>query len=187
MPGDAEPSMPQWSPLPDAFLGIYYIETRADLHRTAEFIALEESAGSWSGGGTATALYARSLGRVHDVREIAPGCGYAAIAYPAGNLPERGSPFAAIWLYLLAGPLFERPFADVIRLADVVLPDGILTAFRGLGSAFPGRARCCASPQGSCCSAGSSSPAPGSPPMRWRRGAKPPRAAGCILSKMMRR
>src|SRR2546422_3844025 len=131
MPGDAEPSIPQWSPLPDAFLGIYYIETRANLHRTAEFIALEESAGSWSGGGTATALYARSLGRVHDVREIAPGRGYAAIAYPAGNLPERGSPFAAIWLYLLAGPLFERPFADVIRLADVVLPDGILTAFRG--------------------------------------------------------
>src|SRR5256712_3451173 len=131
MPGDTEPSIPQWSPLPDAFLGIYYIETRADLHRTAEFIALEESAGSWSGGGTATALYARSLGRVHDVREIAPGCGYAAIAYPAGNLPERGSPFAAIWLYLLAGPLFERPFAEVIRLADVVLPDGILAAFRG--------------------------------------------------------
>src|SRR3989442_656207 len=130
-PGDAEPSIPQWSPLPDAFLGIYYIETRANLHRTAEFIALEESAGSWSGGGTATALYARSLGRVHDVREIAPGRGYAAIAYPAGNLPERGSPFAAIWLYLLAGPLFERPFADVIRLADVVLPHGILAAFRG--------------------------------------------------------
>src|SRR2546428_13781104 len=45
MPGDAEPSIPQWSPLPDAFLGIYYIETRANRHRTPQFIALEESAG----------------------------------------------------------------------------------------------------------------------------------------------
>src|SRR5881396_2044344 len=77
-----------WSPVPDAFLGIYYLETRDNLHRTAEFIALEESAGSWSGGSAATPLYARSLGRVHDVRELSPGRGYAAIAYPASNLPE---------------------------------------------------------------------------------------------------
>ena len=131
MPDHVEPDVPQWSPVPDAFLGIYYLETRDNLHRTAEFIALEESAGSWSGGSAATPLYARSLGRVHDVHELSPGRGYAAIAYPVSNLPERGSPFAAIWLYLLAGPLFERPFADVIRLADVVLPDSLLAAFHG--------------------------------------------------------
>lgn len=131
MPGHRDLDVPHWNPPSDAFLGIYYLETRDHLHKTAEFIALEESAGSWSGGGTATGLYARMLGRVHDVREIAPGRGFAAIAYPTANLPERGSPFAAIWLYLLAGPLFERPFAEVIRLADVVLPDGLLASFRG--------------------------------------------------------
>src|SRR3989442_296795 len=131
MPDHVEPDVPQWSPVPDAFLGIYYLETRDNLHRTAEFIALEESAGSGAGGRGAPPLYARSLGRVHDVPELSPGRGYAAIASPVSNLPERGSPFAAIWLYLLAGPLFERPFADVIRLADVVLPDSLLAAFHG--------------------------------------------------------
>lgn len=129
MPGDA--AVPQWTPLPDAFLGVYYIEARDNLLKTAEFIALEESAGSWSGGGAPTALYGRSVARVHDVREIHPGAGYAAIAFPSANLPEHGSPFPAIWLYLSAGPLFERPFADVIRLADIILPDDVLGAFGG--------------------------------------------------------
>jgi ribulose 1,5-bisphosphate carboxylase large subunit-like protein len=71
------------------------------------------------------------VARVHDVRELRPGVGHAAIAFSTANLPERGSPFAAVWLYLSAGPLFERPFADVIRLADVLLPDELLRAFRG--------------------------------------------------------
>jgi len=123
--------VPQWTPLPDAFLGVYYIETSGNLHKTAQFIALEESAGAWSGGGAPTALYRRSVARVHDVREIRPGAGYAAIAFPSANLPDRGSAFAAIWLYLSAGPLFERPFADVIRLADVILPDDVLRSFAG--------------------------------------------------------
>src|SRR5438093_12132631 len=70
MPDHVEPDVPQWSPVPDAFLGIYSLGTRDNLHRTAEFIALEESAGSWSGGSAATPLYARSLGRVHDVRQL---------------------------------------------------------------------------------------------------------------------
>lgn len=135
-PRPAEP--PPWSAPPDAFLGVYYIETRGDLRQTAEFIALEESAGSWSGGGTPTAQYGRSLGRVHDTWEISAGRGYAAIAYPTANLPERGSPFPAIWLYLLAGPLFERPFAEVIRLADVILPEELLLSFRGPRFGIPG-------------------------------------------------
>ena len=138
MHGDAHPSaladpadLPQWTAPPDAFLGVYYIETRENLHQTAEFIALEESAGAWSGGGEATGRYRRSVARVVDVRELRPGAGYAAIAFPTANLPERGSPFPAVWLYLSAGPLFERPFADVVRLADVLLPDELLRAFRG--------------------------------------------------------
>jgi ribulose 1,5-bisphosphate carboxylase large subunit-like protein len=68
---------------------------------------------------------------VVDVYETAPDEGYAAIAFPTSSLPARGSPFPAIWLYLTAGPLFERPFADVIRLADIVLPEDLLAAFRG--------------------------------------------------------
>lgn len=123
--------LPRWRPPSNTFLGVYYIETANDLRRTAEFIALEESAGSWSGEGAPTALYARSVASVHDVHEIAPGKGYAAIAFPTANLPGRGSPFTAIWLYLTAGPLFERPFADTVRLADVVLPEEVLGAFRG--------------------------------------------------------
>src|SRR3989441_6621811 len=138
MPGDDRPSalpdpadLPQLTAPPDAFLGVYYIETRENLHQTAEFIALEESAGAWSGGGEPTGRYRRSVARVLHVRELRPGAGYAAIAFPTANLPERGSPFAAVWLYLTAGPLFERPFADVVRLADVLLPDELLRAFRG--------------------------------------------------------
>ncbi len=123
--------MKQWSPPRDTFLGTYYIESTGDLRRTAEFIAREESAGSWSGEGGPTALYARSLAFVHDVHEIAPGRGYAAIAFPTGNLPDRGSLFPAIWLYLTAGPLFERPFAETVRLADVVLPAEVQGTFRG--------------------------------------------------------
>lgn len=129
--GSAETGPPQWRPLRNAFLGVYYIETTNDLHRTAEFIALEESAGSWSGEGSPTELYARSVASVHDVHEIGPGRGYAAVAFPTANLPGRGSLFTAIWLYLTAGPLFERPFADIVRLADVVLPEEVLVAFRG--------------------------------------------------------
>lgn len=129
--GESEFPVPRWPALRDVLLGVYYIETATDLHGTAEFIALEESAGSWSGGGAPTDLYARSVAAVHDVREIVPGKGYAAIAFPTANLPSRGSLFAAIWLYLTAGPLFERPFADIVRLADVVLPEEVLAAFRG--------------------------------------------------------
>ncbi len=129
--GQAETALPQWRPPSNAFLGVYYIETTNDLPRIAEFIALEESAGSWSGEGVPTELYARSVAFVHDVYEIAPGKGYAAIAFPTSNLPSKGSLFPALWLYLTAGPLFERPFADLVRLADVVLPDEVLTAFRG--------------------------------------------------------
>ena len=138
MHGDARPSalpdpadLPQWTAPPDAFLGVYYIETRENLHQTAEFIALEESAGAWSGGGEPTGRYRRSVARVVDIRELRPGAGYAAIAFPTANLPERGSPFPAVWLYLSAGPLFERPFADVVRLADVLLPEELLRTFRG--------------------------------------------------------
>jgi len=123
--------VPRWLPPSGAFLGVYYIETTDSLERVAEFIALEESAGAWCGGGTPTDLYAGSVARVHDVRQVAAGKGYAAIAFPTANLPERGSPFPAIWLYLTAGPLFERPFADVVRLADVYLPEELLCAFRG--------------------------------------------------------
>ena len=122
---------PQWRPPPDAFLGVYYIETSNELPRIAEFIALEESAGSWSGEGSPTELYARSVAVVHDVHIMAPGEGYAAIAFPTANLPGKGSLFPALWLYLTAGPLFERPFADIVRLADVVLPDEVLAEFRG--------------------------------------------------------
>lgn len=129
---------PQWRPLSNAFLGVYYIETTNDLRRTAEFIALEESAGSWSGEGSPTELYARSVASVHDVCELAPGKGYAAVAFPTANLPDRGSLFTAIWLYLTAGPLFERPFADIVRLADVVLPEEVLSAFRGPRVGIPG-------------------------------------------------
>ena len=127
----AETELPQWRPPGNAFLGVYYIETTNDLQRTAEFIAREESAGSWSGEGSPTELYARSVASVHDVHAIVPGRGYAAIAFPTANLPSRGSLFTAIWLYLTAGPLFERPFADRVRLADVVLPEEVLVAFRG--------------------------------------------------------
>lgn len=126
-----EADVPQWRPPAGTFLGVYYIATAGSLERTAEFIALEESAGAWSGEGAPTALYARSVARVHDVRQVGPGTGYAAIAFPTANLPDRGSPFPAIWLYLTAGPLFERPFAEVVRLADVILPDELLRAFRG--------------------------------------------------------
>lgn len=126
-----EEGIPQWRPPAGTFLGVYYLETTGSLERTAEFIALEESAGSWSGEGAPTALYARSVARVHDLRRVASGRGYAAIAFPTANLPDRGSPFPAIWLYLTAGPLFERPFADVVRLVDVILPDELLSAFRG--------------------------------------------------------
>ncbi len=122
---------PSWRPPRGTFLGVYYLQTSGGLQRTADFIALEESAGAWSGGGTATELYRRSLASVLDVHETAPDRGYAAIAFSTANLPVRGSPFPAIWLYLTAGPLFERPFADIIRLADVVLPDDLLAAFRG--------------------------------------------------------
>ena len=113
------------------FLGVYDIETTGDLRQTAEFIAREESAGSWSGDGPPTERYARSVAWVHTVQETGPGRGSAAIAFPTANLPERGSLFPAIWLYLTAGPLFERPFAEVVRLADVVLPEEILATFRG--------------------------------------------------------
>ncbi len=130
--------LPPWRPPRGAFLGVYYIETRGDLRRTAEFIALEESAGSWSGGGRPTELYARSVASLVDLREIEPGRGYAAIAFPTANLPARGSPFPAIWLYLTAGPLFERPFAEVVRLADVVLPEEVLAAFHGPRFGIPG-------------------------------------------------
>jgi ribulose 1,5-bisphosphate carboxylase large subunit-like protein len=128
---DGAPAWPPWSPPRGTFLGIYDIETRTGLQRTAEFIALEESAGGWSGGGAATERYQRSLASVLAVHEIAPDRGYAAIAFPTANLPERGSVFPAIWLYLTAGPLFERPFADVIRLADVLLPEEVLATFGG--------------------------------------------------------
>ena len=126
-----ETELPQWRPPSGSFLGVYYIETPNDLARTAEFIAREESAGSWSGEGSPPELYARSVASVHDVLEIAPGQGFAAVAFPTSNLPDRGSLFTAIWLYLTAGPLFERPFADVVRLADVALPEDVLRAFRG--------------------------------------------------------
>lgn len=129
--GSEETKPPQWRPASDAFLGVYYIKTTGDLRQTAEFIALEESAGSWSGEGAPTDLYARCVASVFDVHQIAPGRGYAAITFPTANLPTRGSLFPAIWLYLTAGPLFERPFADIVRLADVVLPADILAAFRG--------------------------------------------------------
>lgn len=121
----------QRHPPAGTFLGVYYIETTGDLRRTAEFIALEESAGAWSGPGPPTERYARSVAFVHDVRETEPGKGYAAVAFPTANLPDRGSSFPAIWLYLTAGPLFERPFADLVRLADVVLPAEVLAGFRG--------------------------------------------------------
>jgi len=130
--------MKQWHPPRDAFLGVYYIESTDDLRRTAEFIAREESAGSWSGEGAPTELYARSVAWVHDVHEIASGKGYAAVAFPTANLPDRGSLFPALWLYLTAGPLFERPFADMVRLADVVLPEEVLAAFRGPRFGIPG-------------------------------------------------
>lgn len=120
-----------WHPPQGTVLGVYYIETTGDLAQTAEFIAREESAGSWVGKGSPTESYARAVARVHAVQENAPGRGHAAIAFPTVNLPDRGSLFPAIWLHLTAGPLFERPFADVIRLTDVVLPDEVLAAFRG--------------------------------------------------------
>jgi len=89
MQGDARPfgpadpaDLPQWTAPPDAFLGVYYIETRENLHQTAEFIALEESAGAWSGGGAPTGRYKRSVARVVEVRELRPGAGHAAIAFP---------------------------------------------------------------------------------------------------------
>jgi ribulose 1,5-bisphosphate carboxylase large subunit-like protein len=123
--------VPQRHPPRDAFLGVYYIETSNEVPRIAEFIALEESAGSWSGEGSSTELYARSVAVVHDVHIMAPGKGYAAIAFPTANLPGKGSLFPALWLYLTAGPLFERPFADIVRLADVVLPEEVLAGFRG--------------------------------------------------------
>lgn len=122
---------PSWPPLGDALMGVYYIETGGELKQTADFIAREESAGGWSGSGPPTPLYERSVASVHDVVETAPGRGYAAIAFPTANLPARGSRFAAMWLYLTAGPLFERPFADVVRLADVVIPDDVLASFHG--------------------------------------------------------
>lgn len=127
-----------WQPPRGTWLGVYYIETPDDLRRTAEFIAREESAGGWSGTGSPTARYARSVASVHDVQEIEPGVGYAAVAFPSENLPDRGSLFPPLWLYLTAGPLFERPFAAVIRLADVVLPQEILRAFRGPRFGLPG-------------------------------------------------
>jgi len=124
---------PRWSVEAPAgtFVGVYYIRTRDSLRRTAEFIASEESAGPWAGGPSPTDLYRRSLASVLEFHELAPGEGYAAIAFPSHNLPDRGSPFAAIWLYLTAGPLFERPFAEIVRLVDVDFPDQILRAFRG--------------------------------------------------------
>jgi len=134
---------PSWPPLNAALLGVYYIETGDDLRRTAEFIAREESAGGWSGSGPPTPLYTRSVASVHDVVELAPGRGYAAIAFPTANLPAQGSPFAALWLYLTAGPLFERPFAEIVRLADVVLPDEVLAAFRGPRLGIAGTRRLC--------------------------------------------
>src|SRR5438876_11942178 len=106
MPDHVEPDVPQWSPVPDAFLGIYYLETRDNLHRTAEFIALEESAGSWAGGSATTPLYLLSLGRVSVVSEMSPALSYAASAYLAYKMPERVSLFSAFWLHLLAVPFF---------------------------------------------------------------------------------
>jgi len=137
---------PSWPPLRAALIGVYYIETGGDLRQTAEFIAREESAGGWSGSGPPTPLYERSVASVHDVVEIAPGRGYAAIAFPTANLPAQGSPFAALWLYLTAGPLFERPFADVVRLADVVIPDDVLAAFHGPQWGIAGTRRHCGLP-----------------------------------------
>ncbi len=134
---------PSWPPLTDTLLGVYYIETAGDLRGTAEFIAREESAGGWSGPGTPTPLYTRSVASVYDVVELVPGRGYAAIAFPTANLPAQGSTFAAIWLYLTAGPLFERPFAAVVRLADVVLPDDVLAAFHGPRLGIAGTRRLC--------------------------------------------
>jgi ribulose 1,5-bisphosphate carboxylase large subunit-like protein len=137
---------PSWPPLSAALIGVYYIETGGKVQQTADFIALEESAGGWVGAGPPTPLYARSVASVHDVVEIAPGRGYAAIAFPTANLPARGSPFAALWLYLTAGPLFERPFADVVRLVDVVIPDEVLAAFRGPRWGIAGTRRRCGLP-----------------------------------------
>src|SRR5437879_7102094 len=101
MPDHVEPDVPQWSPVPDAFLGIYYLETRDNLHRTAEFIALEESAGSWSGGSAATPRIADRLGLGLVWHRSLPAGGSAASPPSWRILPERAPPSPATWLYRL--------------------------------------------------------------------------------------
>src|SRR3970282_1063993 len=95
------------------FLGVYDIETTGDLRQTAEFIAREESAGSWSGGGPPTERYARSVAWVHTVQGTGPGRGSAATAVPTANLPGtvlatfRGPRFGVEGTRALAGKARE--------------------------------------------------------------------------------
>lgn len=120
---------------PDGFfLAKYYLETKqygGSLKEAAAAIASEETTGKWVGAGEPTELFKKANAQVVQIEETEPDCGFATIAFPVDNMPVDPYFIPSFWLFMTAGPLFERMFCDTVRLMDFALPPALLEQLPG--------------------------------------------------------
>lgn len=119
---------------PEGFLLVdYWLEatSKGNLRDAAQMIAVEETTGKWVGSGQPTELFKKSTAQIHHIEEVEKNKGIATIAFPVHNLTADRYFVPAMWLFMTAGPLFERMFCDTVRIMDFALPPSLLQQLPG--------------------------------------------------------
>lgn len=115
------------------FLVDYWLEatSQGNLRDAAQMIAVEETTGKWVGSGQPTELFKKSTAQIYHLEEVEKNKGIATIAFPVHNLTTDRYFVPAWWLFMTAGPLFERMFCDTVRILDFALPPSLLKQLPG--------------------------------------------------------
>jgi len=116
----------------DSLKATYYIETKKDLKKIAEFLVEIETTSSWGRKDIPpTKLFNECKGEVLEVNEIEKGRGFISLLYPLKNFNLEESAFASVWLAMVGGPTHALRDYEKSRLVDFILPDHAYKYFPG--------------------------------------------------------